>query len=108
MMEPKITPWEGDAPPDEERVRQRLAAEGLRAYPWSNGPGDTYTPHTHAYHKVIYVARGSITFGLPELGRTLTLQAGDRLDLPAGTLHNAVVGPTGVLCYEAHIEASAA
>ncbi len=105
-MEIAVTAWGDSAPPGEESVRQRMAREGLRAYAWSNGPGDTYPPHTHAYHKVIYVARGSITFGLPELGRLLELRAGDRLDLPAGTLHNAVVGPAGVLCYEAHIEAA--
>ncbi len=48
------------------------------------------------------MVRGSITFGLPEAGRWLLLKAGDRLDLPAGTLHEARVGPQGVLCLEAH------
>ena len=56
----------------------------------------------HSYDKVIYVVRGSITFGLPELGEKLTLKAGDRLDLSANTAHDAVVGPNGVLCLEAH------
>ena len=30
---------------------------------------------------------------------------GDRLDLPAGTRHDAVVGPDGVRCLEAHLAA---
>jgi hypothetical protein len=30
------------------------------------------------------------------------LNPGDRLDLPAGTVHDAVVGPQGVVCLEAH------
>jgi hypothetical protein len=30
---------------------------------------------------------------------------GDRLDLPAGTRHDALVGPTGVTCLEAHLPA---
>jgi quercetin dioxygenase-like cupin family protein len=51
---------------------------------------------------VIYVVRGSITFGLPEPGEKLSLNAGDRLDLPAGTVHDAVVGSEGVMCLEAH------
>ena len=46
--------------------------------------------------------RGSITFGLPAGGERLTLRAGDRLDLPAGVVHDAVVGDAGVLCFEAH------
>jgi hypothetical protein len=31
------------------------------------------------------------------------LNAGDRIDLPANTFHNAVVGPQGVTCLEAHL-----
>ena len=79
-----------------------LRAEGLDAGSWSNVPGDVYTPHAHAYDKVIVVSRGSIVFGLPDLGRSLALAGGDRLDLPAGTRHDARVGGSGVTCLEAH------
>lgn len=79
-----------------------MANEGLSPYVWSNGPHDVYAAHTHSYDKVIYVVRGSITFGLPELGQRLTLRTGDRLDLPAGTVHDAVVGADGVICLEGH------
>jgi quercetin dioxygenase-like cupin family protein len=79
-----------------------FAAEGLRPYAWSNGPGDVYGAHHHAYHKAIYVVEGSITFGLPDEGRQVTLNMGDRLDLPAGVVHDAIVGLQGVVCLEAH------
>lgn len=79
-----------------------MADEGLDPYSWSNGPFDTYSAHSHGYDKVIYVVRGSITFGLPELGQELKLKAGDRLDLPAGVVHNATVGAEGVICLEGH------
>lgn len=82
----------------------RLQAEGLSASPWSNGPGDRYGAHDHSYDKVIVVATGSIAFGLPA-GRSVELAAGDRLELPAGTRHDAVVGPAGVTCLEAHAPA---
>jgi quercetin dioxygenase-like cupin family protein len=94
--------WAANAPPDEPELRRRLADEGLRPYGWSNGPGDIYAAHSHAYDKVIYVVRGAITFSLPERGERVTLQAGDRLDLPAGIVHNAMVGAQGVACLEAH------
>jgi quercetin dioxygenase-like cupin family protein len=81
---------------------QTMTDEGLSPYSWSNGPHDMYSAHTHSYNKVIYVVQGSITFGLPELGKQLTLKAGDRLDLPAGTVHGAVVGSQGVVCLEGH------
>jgi quercetin dioxygenase-like cupin family protein len=86
-------------------VAARLLAEGLDASTWSNGPGDRYSAHDHAYDKVIAVERGSITFGLPADGRSVALDAGDRLELPAGTRHDAIVGPTGVTCLEAHLPA---
>jgi quercetin dioxygenase-like cupin family protein len=94
--------WAGDTAPDETQIRRMLADEGLRPYSWSNSPGDVYAAHTHSYHKVIYVVSGSITFGLPEHGENIQLAAGDRLDLPAGIVHDAVVGPRGVVCLEAH------
>jgi hypothetical protein len=88
-----------------EKVRDRLAAEGLVAGSWSNGPGDRYGAHRHGYDKVLVCGEGSIEFELPESGRVAQLSMGDRLDLPAGTLHAAVVGPGGVTCLEAHLAA---
>ena len=83
----------------------RLRAEGLDPSPWSNGPGDRYGAHEHGYDKVIVVAAGSISFGLPGIGGSLGLATGDRLELPAGTSHDAIVGPDGVACLEAHLPA---
>jgi quercetin dioxygenase-like cupin family protein len=85
--------------------RERLVAAGLSPGSWANRAGDRYAVHDHGYDKVIVVAAGSIAFGLPDLGRTVELITGDRLDLPAGTRHDAVVGPSGVACLEAHAPA---
>ena len=103
MQELKIIPWPNDEPVSDTAIRNKLKNEGFNYYPWSNGPGDIYSPHKHSYNKVIYVARGAITFHLPESKKTLTLQTGDRLELPAHTVHSAAVGPQGVMCYEAHL-----
>ena len=86
-------------------VGRRLREEGLDASGWGNGPGERYAAHEHAYDKVIAVERGSIRFGLPQTGETIDLAAGDRLDLPTGTSHDAHVGPLGVSCLEAHLPA---
>ncbi|HLE90319.1 MAG TPA: hypothetical protein VI753_04150 [Anaerolineales bacterium] len=99
---PQVTPWAGSAPPTQSSLWRLMIDEGLSPYSWSNGPHDTYSAHSHSYDKVIYVLQGSITFGLPELARKLTLKAGDRLDLPANIVHDAIVGPQGVVCLEAH------
>ena len=83
-------------------LRDRLAGEGLDPGAWSNGPGDRYGAHEHTYDKIIVVVAGSIRFGLPGSNESIDLGVGDRLDLPAGTAHDALVGGDGVTCLEAH------
>jgi len=85
-----------------EELADRLREEGLAPGSWGNGPGDTYAAHAHGYDKVLVCAAGSIVFGLPATATRVELGVGDRLDLPAGTQHDAVVGPAGVTCLEAH------
>ena len=102
MNAPLITPWSESTAPTQSTLWQLMAEEGLNPYSWSNGPFDQYSAHSHSYNKVIYVVQGSITFGLPELGKQLTLKTGDRIDLPAGVVHDAQVGGQGVVCLEAH------
>ena len=86
-------------------LADRLRDEGLDPSAWSNGPGDTYAAHSHGYDKVLVCERGSIRFGLPGTGPGVDLAEGDRLELPAGTRHDADVGPRGVTCLEAHLPA---
>ncbi|MFC2029713.1 cupin domain-containing protein [Chloroflexota bacterium] len=97
----RVDRWPEDRAPAESTIRHLMAGEGLQPYRWSNSPGDSYSAHIHAYHKVLYVVEGSITLGLPDEEKRVTLQPGDRLDLPAHTLHDAAVGPGGVVCLEA-------
>jgi len=98
----EVIRWPNEQSPNEKLLRSILADEDLHPYVWSNGSGDVYGAHSHSYHKVIYVVRGSITFGLPDSGDEVTLNKGDRLELPAGVTHDAVVGNQGVACLEAH------
>src|SRR5215208_3686813 len=97
-----VTPWADSVSPTQSALSRLMTEEGLNAYSWSNGPFDVSSAHSHSYNKVIYVVQGTITFGLPELGKQFTLKAGDRLDLPAGTVHTAQIGGQGVVCLEAH------
>ena len=85
------------------RLAARLAAEDMSASGWSNRPGDRYAAHAHGYDKVLVVAAGSITFILPRRDESYPMEVGDRLELPAGQEHAALVGPDGVTCLEAHL-----
>ena len=81
------------------RVEARLLKEADHCYQWSNGPGFEYETHSHPYRKILYVERGAIIF-TPAGGQPIAMTAGDRMDLPAGTPHGAIVGPDGVTCWE--------
>src|SRR5579859_3106920 len=95
----QVIRWQGAEPPQEHELRSRMQREGLAPYSWSNGVGDTYAVHSHAYEKVLYCVRGSIRFVLPdspEGSRAIDLTAGDCMILPARIRHSAHVGPQGV------------
>lgn len=100
-LPPILTRWKHAEPPKEGRLEGVLHAEGLTPYTWENGPGDTYASHEHEYDKVLYCVQGSITFVMGHTDEHLELHEGDRLDLPAGWPHSALVGPQGVRCLEA-------
>jgi len=97
-MSAQITPHDG-SPLSREGIERRLRAEASDVHAWSNAPGDRYGQHQHPYTKVLYCASGSIAFVLSD-GSTLDLRAGDRLVLPPGIRHGAVVGPDGCTCLE--------
>jgi len=97
-----VTKWSGPEAPTESAISRLLSSENVQPYQWSNGPGDVYAPHSHTYDKVIYVLSGGITFGLGDSHTELQLGPGDRLELPAGITHDAMVGAHGVVCLEAH------
>ena len=82
-------------------LMEKLRSEASNCYSWSNGPGDRYAAHSHAYEKVLYCVDGSITFAVQGDGaKLIDLQAGDRIALAAGTVHSASVGPHGCTCIE--------
>lgn len=98
----RLTHWPGPEIPTETAIRRVLEAEGLAYGRWSNKPLDVYFAHSHTYNKVIYVIAGGITFTMPNDGTSFTMKIGDRLDLPAGVIHEAVISTLGVECFEAH------
>src|SRR6266567_677786 len=100
----RVIRWTGEHLPRENELQVMMQQEGLQPSAWSNGPGDTYAVHSHTYEKVLYCARGSIRFILPDFPvetRNVDLEPGDCLILPAGVRHSAEVGSRGVTCLEA-------
>jgi quercetin dioxygenase-like cupin family protein len=87
------------AAPGPGAIEAALRREARDVYGWSNAPGDTYGEHEHGYTKILYCTRGSIDFILGD-GRRVAMRPGDRLVLPPGTRHSALVGPEGCACVE--------
>ncbi len=96
-----LTRWPSSEPPSDQALEAIFRGSGLTPAWWSNAADDRYTPHSHPYHKVLYCARGSIRLTVLPAAQTFDLAPGDRLDIPTGTVHSAVVGPQGVACVEA-------
>jgi quercetin dioxygenase-like cupin family protein len=104
MMELKVTPWPSDKQPTLEEIEQYFDEQELDTYyNWAGTANSTIDGHTHGYHKVLFVLEGNVKFEFPTRHETLHLNAGDRLELPAGIRHNAVVGVDGVVCVESHV-----
>jgi len=102
-MELRVIHWDQEDLPTEEQLTTQLVEQELKVYRWAKLPKEYLAGHTHGYHKILCVIDGSIKFEFPTRHKTLNLNAGDRLELPAGIRHNATVGMDGVKCLEAHI-----
>lgn len=97
----QVRQWSGGSGLTKTAIWALMHTEGLQPSIWSSTPNGTYSCQIAPYHRVIWVAEGSITIDLPNEGRQITLQRGDRLDLPPGVIHQALVGPDGMVCLEA-------
>jgi quercetin dioxygenase-like cupin family protein len=92
-MKLECIPWNDARPPTEAELRRRLGADGFDVMVWSDSPGRAYTPHLHDHDESLWCVRGAIVFEI--VGKEYPLGVGDRLMLPRGTVHAAVVGPHG-------------
>lgn len=77
-----------------ERWLQKFEDEGfVSVYEWQDPAGTTYPEHSHQGKVSLFVTDGSITFDFE--GQKREIKAGERFDIPVGTLHSAVVGSKG-------------
>ena len=85
--------WPHREPPAESALHDILVRDGFDVFRWHDPPGSDYSPHSHDHDESLWVVDGEITFGAE--GVELRLRAGDRLMLPAGTVHTARAGDAG-------------
>jgi quercetin dioxygenase-like cupin family protein len=75
----------------EQELIAQLRREGFsHTYVWEDGPNAVYPDHTHPTETAHIVLAGEMTLAMG--GKSQTFHAGDRCDVPAGTIHSARMG----------------
>ena len=75
-------------------LENQLHTEGFsHTYVWEDGPDRRYSDHTHPVETAHIILEGEMTLTMD--GRSATYRAGERCDVPAGTVHAARMGPAG-------------
>ncbi len=78
----------------EGEQRKQLRSEGFtHLYTLQDRPGAFYPDHTHPTLSAHIILDGEMT--LSQNGETRTFRPGDRVDVPAGTVHSARMGSFG-------------
>jgi quercetin dioxygenase-like cupin family protein len=76
------------------QLEKQLHSEGFRhIYIWEDGPDRRYADHTHPVETAHIILEGEMTLTMD--GRSTRYRAGERCDVPAGTVHAARMGPAG-------------
>jgi quercetin dioxygenase-like cupin family protein len=99
----RITRWSGGQHPTLSAITRQMQKESLRPYVWDNTPNYRYAVRTHGYTKVMYVVEGTMEVTLPDSNQRVKLRAGDRVEIPAGVRHGAIIGSSGAKCVEAAV-----
>lgn len=76
-----------------DQIKQQFKNNGyIHVFEWVDKPNTLYEEHEHKGRTAFYVTQGSVTF---TSGLSGTFKTGDRLDVPLGVKHTAVVGSEG-------------
>ncbi len=97
----RVTRWSGGQHPTLSSITRQMQKEGMRPYFWENTPNYRYAIRSHGYCKVMYVVEGTMEITLPDSNHRVRLRAGDRIEIPAGIRHGAIIGSGGAKCVEA-------
>ena len=72
---------------DKSEAIREISDAGWWPVSWRDAPGDVYEAHKHDADQTLYVVEGQIEFGVDN--KTLRLNPGDKLELPAFKVHSA-------------------
>ena len=72
---------------DKREAIREISDAGWWPVSWRDAPGEVYGPHKHDADQTLYLVEGSLELEVG--GRIHDLNPGDKLELPALTVHSA-------------------
>jgi quercetin dioxygenase-like cupin family protein len=82
-----IVRWARAKKPTLEELKRMLKSEGLDSELYADPPGVKYGRHKHDFDDFVVIVEGVMKIATDE--HEWTLRPGDRIDIPANTLHRA-------------------
>ena len=72
---------------DKREAIQEISDAGWWPISWRDAPGEVYEPHKHDADQTLYLVEGVMELGVE--ANMYRLNPGDKLELPAFTVHSA-------------------
>jgi len=85
----EVVRWNKPKKPTLEELKHKLSVEGLESELYSDRPGTKYARHKHPFDDFVMIVSGKMKIATDD-GEWL-LKPGDRINLPANTVHSAEV-----------------
>ena len=95
-----VVRWKKSETPNLSNIAKQFRSEGLIPYQWDIRPNHNHPPRTDNAKKSLQVADGVLTATNLDTNQTVTLRAGDRLEVPVGLRYSLKVGAKGATCLE--------
>ena len=73
---------------DKREAIREISDAGWWPVSWRDAPGEVYEPHKHDADQTLYLVEGLLEVEVG--GKTHSLHPGDKLELPAFTVHSAM------------------
>lgn len=100
-MELELIPWQRDRSRlQRAEMYAAMEEQGFEVFLWSDPPGTRYQLHQHEEDECLWLLAGEMTFAVGE--NDYQMFPGDRLLLPARTLHRAKAGAQGATYLVGH------
>ena len=93
--------WSRDYESAEEELVALLSAKNIKAERWIAEEYEDFVSTETESDKQLWCVEGSTVYSIED--KDITLQAGDTLDIPAGTTYSAKAGFSGCVCYESSL-----